>query len=266
MKLSIYAKVGLVTIMAVIVLGGMIIWKGDIFVKVRGYELIGSFQDVGGLIIGAEVRYRGFRAGKVTEIDPTPTDIKVHLQMNPGIKVPKGSQLRIAFDGLIGQKYVEVLPSGETEIIKSGSVVKGFNTLGLVDFIDIGTRNLEESKKILESVSNITSDPIIQKAAKDILINIEGTTNELNKIITGFSKALEKGGFEDLITSLSTVSEAVGRVSKRLDNVIGGLEKLSSDPQFVEDIRDAAKNAKEAFAEIKKASQNANKLLDKYSR
>ena len=56
MKLSMYAKVGLVVTLAVLVLGGMIVWKGDIFVRTRGYMIIGSFNDVGGLLVGAEVR------------------------------------------------------------------------------------------------------------------------------------------------------------------------------------------------------------------
>ncbi|MFC1767195.1 MlaD family protein [Candidatus Margulisiibacteriota bacterium] len=266
MKLSMYAKVGLVVTLAVLILGGMIVWKGDVFLKARGYRLVGSFNDVGGLLVGAEVRYRGYKAGKVVKVHPNPEDIKVYLRMDPGIKVPVGSQLRVAFDGLIGQKYVEVIPSREKEILRSGSVIKGYNTLGLVDFIHIGTKNLEESKQILESVREITDDPKVQRAAKDILINIENSTDELDKIVSGFSRALEKGGFEELITSLSSASENIGTVSKRFDKVIMGLEKLSNDPTFMGDIKDTVKNAKDAFAELKKASQTANKVLQKYSR
>lgn len=266
MKLSMQAKVGVVALAALLILVTMIVWKGDIFLKAQGYELIGSFSNAGGVMAGAEVRYRGYKVGKVTRIEPNPEDVKVFLIIQSNIKVPEGSSLRVAFDGLIGQKYVEIIPGMSSNMLKSKSVLPGFSTLGIVDFIDIGTQNLEESKHILQSVRNITDDPIVQKAAKETLVNVEKTTFELNKIATGLSRSLEKGGFEDLIKSLSTASDTVNRVSKELDGIISSLDKLTSDPEFISDVKATAKNAKDAFDELKKASADASKVLKRYSK
>jgi len=266
MKLSMQAKVGIVALTALIILGTMIVWKGDVFLRAQGYELIGSFSNAGGVMPGAEVRYRGYKVGKVIKIDPSPEDVKVYLIIQPNIKVPEGSSLRVAFDGLIGQKFVEIMPGMSPNMLKSKSVIPGFSTLGIVDFIDIGTQNLEESKRILQSVRKITDDPIIQKAAKETLVNIERSTYEINKITAGLSKSLSKGGFEDLIKSLSTASETVNRVSKELDGIILALNKLTNDPEFMGDIKATAKNAKEAFEEFKKASTDASKVLKRYSK
>ena len=266
MKLSMQAKVGLVAITAVLILGTMIVWKGDFFLKARGYELVGSFGNAGGLMPGAEVRYRGYKVGKVIKIYPSPEDVKVYLVLEQSIKIPEGSSLRVAFDGLIGQKYVEIMPGQSPVMLKSKSVLPGFSTLGIVDFIDIGTQNLEESKRILQSVRKITDDPIIQKAAKDTLVNFEKTTYEINKIATGLSKSLAKGGFEELIKGLSSASETINRVSKDLDTIILALSKLTNDPQFTSDIKETLKNAKEAFEEFKKASADASRVLKRYAK
>jgi phospholipid/cholesterol/gamma-HCH transport system substrate-binding protein len=266
MKLSMQAKIGIVALAALIILGSMIVWKGDVFLKAQGYEFIGSFSNAGGVMPGAEVRYRGYKVGKVIKIEPNPADVKVYIIIQQKIKMPEGSSLRVAFDGLIGQKFVEIMPGMSENMLKSGSVLPGFSTLGIVDFIDIGTQNLEESKRILQSVRNITDDPIVQKAAKSTLVNIEKTTYELNRITTGLSKALAKGGFEELIKSLSTASETVNRVSKELDGIILALDKLTSDPEFMSDVKATAKNAKEAFEEFKKASTDASKVLKRYSK
>ncbi|MFH1710489.1 MAG: MlaD family protein [bacterium] len=266
MKLSMQAKVGMVTLAALIVLCSMIVWKGDIFLKAQGYELTGSFTNAGGVMSGAEVRYRGYKVGKVIRIEPSPQDVKVYVIIQPNIKVPEGSSLRVAFDGLIGQKYVEIMPGMSSVMLKRGDNIPGFSTLGIVDFIDIGTQNLEESKRILQSVRKITDDPIIQNAAKETLVNVEKTTYELNRIATGLSRSLAKGGFEDLIKSLSVASETVSRVSKGLDSVILALNKLTSDPEFMSDVKSTAKNAKEAFEELKKASSDASKALKRYSK
>lgn len=266
MKLSMQAKVGLVALAAMIILGTMIVWKGDLFIKVNGYELIGSFSNAGGVMPGAEVRYRGYKVGKVIRIEPNPEDVKVYLIVQQKINVPEGSSLRVAFDGLIGQKYIEIIPGMGPNMLKSGSVISGFSTLGIVDFIDIGTQNLEESKRILQSVRKITDDPVIQRAAKQTLVNVEKTTYELNNIATGLSKSLSKGGFEDLIKSLSTASDTVNRVSKELDGIVLAIGKLTNDPDFIGDVKATAKNAKEAFDELKKASADASKVLKRYSK
>ena len=266
MKLSLQAKVGMVALAAIIILASMIIWKGDIFLKVKGYEIIGSFNDAGGVMTGAEVRYRGYQVGKVVKIEPSPEEVRVYLIIQPNIGVPEGSSLRVAFDGLIGQKYVEIMPGVSTVMLKNNSVIPGFSTLGMVDFIDVGTQNLEESKRILQSVRKITDDPIIQKAAKDTLLNIEKSTSEINKIAADLSASISKGGFGDLIKSLSTASDTINRVSKELDGVISALDKLTSDPEFIGNVKDTVKNAKDAFSELKQASSDASKVLRRYSK
>ena len=121
MKLSMQAKIGIISLAALLILGGMIVWKGDIFLRSSGYELIGSFSNAGGLMPGAEVRYRGFKVGKVTRIEPNPQDVKVYLIVQSNIKVPEGSTLRVAFDGLIGQKFVEIIPGMSGVMLRSGA-------------------------------------------------------------------------------------------------------------------------------------------------
>ena len=75
MKMTVLSKVGLTTVIALVVLAMIISWKSEIFLIRTGYELIGSFKSIEGLTIGSEVRYRGFNIGKVMSIDPTPKDI-----------------------------------------------------------------------------------------------------------------------------------------------------------------------------------------------
>lgn len=266
MKISLQAKVGMVALAAMLILASMIIWKGDIFLKTKGYEIIGSFNNAGGVMTGAEVRYRGYKVGKVVKIEPSPDEVRVYLIIQPNINIPEGSSLRVAFDGLIGQKYVEIMPGVSTVMLKNKSVIPGFSTLGMVDFIDIGTQNLEESKRILQSVRKITDDPVIQKAAKDTLINVEKSTSEINKIASELSDSISKGGFGDLIKSLSTASDTINRVSKELDGIISSLDKLTSDPEFIANVKDTARNAKDAFDELKKASQDASKALRRFSK
>ena len=266
MNLSNQAKVGLVAIAAVLILVAMMVWKGDIFLKTTGYELTGSFNNAGGIMPGAEVRYRGYKVGKVLRIEPNPSEVRVDFVVQSNIKVPDDSTLRVAFDGLIGQKYVEIIPGVSTNMLRNHQTLTGFSTLGIVDFIDLGSQNLEESKRILQAIRKITDDPVIQSSAKQTLINIENSTYEINRITTNLSKSLSKGGFEETIKSLSTASDSINSLSKKMDGIISSLDTLFSDPTFTSDIKTSVKNAKDAFDEFKKASQDADRVLKRYSK
>jgi len=266
MGFSTQAKVGLVTIIAILIFAGMIMWKGDILLKTAGYELIGSFENVGGLLEGSDVRFRGYKVGKVLHINPGSVDTRVYMNIVGDIRVPMGSTLRIAFDGLIGQKYVEIMPSASDKFCPPKSVLKGFSTLGLVDFIDVGTVNLEELKGILESVRKLTDDPQTQKAIKDSIINIEGATVQFNRLVSDINDIMAKEDFKRSLEGLKNTSALIVKVTQRLDSITASIEKLTSDPDFGNDLKGTAKEAKEAMLEVKNAASDIRKTLRKLVR
>ena len=175
-------KVGIVIITCLVILGAIVTWKSSVILKFTGYEMIGSFSDVEGLTTGSEVRYRGFTIGKVMRIDPTPVDIKIYCVIDKSRNFPSDSFLRIAFDGLVGLKYLEIRPGLSSDLYKPGSMLYGQKTSGIVDFVDIGTQNLVETKKILMAIANIVERPDIQKAFVNAVLNVEKATVEINRL------------------------------------------------------------------------------------
>ena len=264
MVLSMAAKVGIVAFLAIAILGTIIVWKGDIFLKYQGYELIGVFDNIGGLGEGSDVRYRGYKVGKVMKIEPGIKDIRVYFKVAPNVAVPEGSHLRIAFDGLIGTKYIEIMPSESKVILKPLSELRGINTLGIVDFVDVGTQNLEESKRILTSVRKTIEDPVTQRVIKETLVNIEATSADLARVSKSLSKAMAAGGVTDLISTLRISAEQIAKVTSRLDSITKALDQLTADPKFIGDIRETAKNANEAAIEVREAAKRASKALERY--
>jgi len=266
MEISTRAKIGFVTFFAALILAGIVVWKGDIFLKASGYKLVGSFKNVGGLLEGADVRYRGYKVGKVLKIIPGAVDSKVHMNIAGGIKVPNGSKLRVAFDGLIGQKFVEVVPSMSPNMLKPGSEIKGFSTLGLVDFIDVGTVNLEELRAILESVRKITDDPETQRSVKEALINLESVVSQLNTLVTEMNEVMQREEFDKAITALSESAGMIVKVGERLDSITKAVDEVTSDPEFSKDIKGTAREAKLAMEELKNAASDIRKTLRKLVR
>ena len=176
------AKLGFFVLIVIVALAAMITWKSNIFLTKDGYELIGSFKNIEGLTLGSELRYRGLNVGKIMQIDPGPYNIKVFAIVRKDIIIPKDSKLRVGFDGLVGQKYLEVVPGTSEVYYTEGENLEGMSTSGIVDFVDIGAQNLIETKKILETFRNIIDDPKLQAAFKNSVYTAEKAAQNIEKL------------------------------------------------------------------------------------
>lgn len=101
---------------------------------VKGYELNAKFLKVGGLNIGSDVRINGIKVGTVVnqKLDNTDYLVDVILSISPEIKLPVDSEVAIVGDGLVGDKFIKIVPGKSKEYLKEGETfanAKDFKTL-----------------------------------------------------------------------------------------------------------------------------------------
>lgn len=114
MRFSSSFKVGLLTLVALLILLFTILWvKGRSFSTGQRVEVI--FKDVNGMRPGSGVQMMGLRIGQVEEIIPVINgdDSCVKLRFvitEPGIIIPKASVFSIQQSGLIGEQFLEITP------------------------------------------------------------------------------------------------------------------------------------------------------------
>ncbi|MEZ4575746.1 MAG: MlaD family protein [Vampirovibrionales bacterium] len=128
-------KVGLLTIIALVVLTSTVIWlRGRSLGGEVRYEVI--FNDVDGLRKGAPVQFMGIRVGYIEDIKviehrggprqqngrrqwcplpntvvPSDFEVKVVFGINRADVIPpKGSVVSVEQSGIIGEKFLEILP------------------------------------------------------------------------------------------------------------------------------------------------------------
>ncbi|MFA4906372.1 MAG: MlaD family protein [Candidatus Margulisiibacteriota bacterium] len=233
MKLSTAAKVGVMTLIGAIALAMIITWKSNLFLIAEGIELVGSFPNIEGLTIGSEVRYRGFTVGKVMRIDPGPSDIKVFATVKRGLKMPLDSTLRVGFDGIVGLKYLEIKPGSLEALYRSGTVMQGISTAGLVDFVDVGTQSLKETKAILEEFRRFVSNPELQASINNTAINTEKLTYELRETNAGIAKITTDPKFQESVKGTVTETNKTLASANRFFEGFGKLNvKPSGDVQY----------------------------------
>ena len=114
MKMSPSFKVGILTLVALIILLFTVLWiKGRSFSSAERIEV--HFKDVNGMRPGTGVQMMGLRVGQVEEIIPVVDGESSYVKMKfvitePGITIPKASMLSIQQSGLIGEQFLEITP------------------------------------------------------------------------------------------------------------------------------------------------------------
>jgi phospholipid/cholesterol/gamma-HCH transport system substrate-binding protein len=90
-----------------------------------GYELIARFDRVDGLQRGSDVRIGGIKVGTVIDqtLDPATYRAQVRFTMREDVEVPTDSSVSVAMDGLLGGKYLSLVPGGDVEMLAAGDEV-----------------------------------------------------------------------------------------------------------------------------------------------
>ena len=90
--------------------------------SVSGYTVSASFNDISGLGVGSDVRLAGVKVGRVltTHIDPKSYQANIDMTLQAGLQIPTDSSAQITSDGLLGGKFVSVVPGGAEAMIKPG--------------------------------------------------------------------------------------------------------------------------------------------------
>lgn len=93
---------------------------------VDGYTLTANFDRIDGLNVGGDVKISGIKVGTVREatIDPDTYQAKVKLIVDNKLKLPDDSSAEIISAGLLGDKYLALVPGGSDQYFKDGDKIK----------------------------------------------------------------------------------------------------------------------------------------------
>lgn len=90
--------------------------------SVEGYEVTARFDSAAGLAPGSDVRIGGIKVGVVDtmELDSDTYRAVVTLEVKEGTRIPADSSAAIVSDGLLGSKYVAIVPGADDTLLKDG--------------------------------------------------------------------------------------------------------------------------------------------------
>ena len=92
----------------------------------NGYEIVASFDRVGSLGTGSDVRVSGVKVGTVTALalDPKTFLADVRFSVGRTVEIPDDSVAQITSEGLLGSQFLNVVPGASDTMVKPGGRLK----------------------------------------------------------------------------------------------------------------------------------------------
>jgi len=93
--------------------------------SVTGYQVTADFARVDGIRQGSDVRISGIKIGSVVAevLDPKTFLANVRMSIDPSVKLPDDTVAEIISAGLLGDKYMSLVPGGSDKVIPPGGKI-----------------------------------------------------------------------------------------------------------------------------------------------
>src|SRR5918996_6539392 len=104
-------KVGIFATICLVILA-VLVWKIEDLnpFGTKGQRIDATFDSVAGLDEKASVRVAGVRVGRVDGVGLEGRKARVTLLLEKPVDMPQGTFARVANLGLLGEKYIEIIP------------------------------------------------------------------------------------------------------------------------------------------------------------
>ncbi|AFB31350.1 MULTISPECIES: outer membrane lipid asymmetry maintenance protein MlaD [spotted fever group] len=99
---------------------------GSSITSSKGYQVTAHFQSAEGIVVGSDVMISGIKIGSVKKItlDPNSFYASVYLNINDEVKIPKDSKAQVVTSGLLGGKYISIVPGNDDDNLAANEEIK----------------------------------------------------------------------------------------------------------------------------------------------
>ncbi|MGE5663384.1 MAG: MlaD family protein [Deltaproteobacteria bacterium] len=285
------AKVGIFVLLGLVILTYFTFrvskWGG---IGEKGYKLTADFETAAGLEPKANVKMAGVPIGKVEEIQLADNKARLVLRINDGIRIPADSVASIQTQGLLGEKYVEIVPGKETArpLPAGGRVANTTAPAELDEIVRKVSQIADDLRKFTQSLSETFGTEEGKSALQDILKNVQETSAALKSVVvaneermtrilanvdtlSGDLKDIASANKEDVRASIANLRAFSETLKNETPGLAKKLETMSEQISGVvgenrEDIRESIANLKTASAKLDNTLESARAVLARIDR
>ncbi|OMB93117.1 mammalian cell entry protein [Mycobacterium sp. NS-7484] len=97
--------------LAVVLIGVLAVGVYQVWPSRQGHTLTAYFTNAVGIYPGDEVRIVGVPVGTIDSIEPRPSDVKIEMTLDRGIKVPADAKALIISPNLVSSRFIQLTPA-----------------------------------------------------------------------------------------------------------------------------------------------------------
>ena len=261
--MSTAAKVG-AFFLVVLAITGLLIWKIEDLRIGRGRprKVTVQFGNVAGLDEKTAVRVAGVSVGKVSKIRLVEGKALVDVDLDPDVALRQGASASIESRGLLGEKYVELVPGpfGAAPLPDNAVIVGGVP----VSFDEITklARDIEvDIKSITTSLKESIGGPEGEERLADIVQNMRLISQEVRAMVE-----TNRVGVDATIANFRAFSSAMNDLVARVDSIVASNEGnvsggLSNIREISEKLQTTTDNLNQITGRIREGEGTVGKLV-----
>jgi len=215
----------------------------------QGYEITVSFPNTNGLDARSPVQIAGVEVGKVKNIKLEAYKALATLLIRRDVRIPSDSSVAIKTQGMLGDKYIEIIPGGQSAYLVSGAsiskVVTEPNMGEIFAQVSVAAKNFGETMGELKGVLGEKEKAGIKKSIENIQV--------------------VSGDFRDMVvTNKSNVTRIVSNmetISNDIEKGKGTIGKLVKDEQLYNDAKETVASLKSISNDIEQGKGTLGKFM-----
>ena len=230
-KANLELKVGIFVFMALVALGTLVFKAGDFYLK-PGYTIRLIFNFVSGVDSGSPVRLAGVNVGEIKEVHVVrnaegATQVEMMAWITNGVFIEEDAEAKINSLGLLGEKYVEIVPgtSGNKTLSNGGTLV-GKAPVALEKITESGNRLINKIEYTFDNVNEVVADPKFKMSLKNTFGNAEGVTKNFMEASEDLKDTLKSARI--VMARMRDGEGSIGRLLKD-DTIAKDLEAFVKD-------------------------------------
>ena len=289
---SVEAKVGVFVVIGIVLLGYMSMKVGKLNLsRDKRYEVEVFFDSASGLAVDTTVEIAGVEVGRVSRIGLKDGKALVGLYVDPDITLTKDVRAVIRTKGILGDKYVELIPgSPSAPVLAAGDrIVYSVPTTDLDTLMNVLGEVARDVKKLTGSLANVMGGDEGEASLRAIIVNVREMTETLNRTVqannedvtrmianlSAFAETLRKIGDanrDDIDTIVANVRKAsdeienlvvgLSAITTKINEGQGSLGQLINDKETVENLNEALVSLKEVTDKIGEGEGTIGRLVN----
>lgn len=254
-------KVGIFATICLVILA-VLIWKiEDInpFAEERG-TVDAVFDSVAGLDDKATVRVAGVRVGRVEAVGLDGRKARVTLLLEEPVTLTQGSYARVANLGLLGEKYVELIPGPlDAPPLPPGAVLPGVTP----PTIDEAIAKINDIGTAIQQVTGSLSGANLGESLNRLMGDLEATSGEIRTLVAE-NRANLAATLANANLASSTLARELPRLADQMDRTLRQIESLVADNRG--NVSDSLANIREVTDRLQTSADNFNQISGKIAR